>query len=917
MNMKQIRLFLYAAISALAVASCAKEAELVEPEAIASGEKTVLTLSLGVSDTKTALVGGKTTWTAGDVIRVYNATGTYFQDVKVPAAATGLAAAEVEVNLKDSVYYAVYPAAAANGCSVNKVKVKLPNNPDGLFSSANICAAKSNGTNIQMRNLTAVLKVTVNSGNVVEILQINSKNAMNGACDVDLSGADPALTVTSSAKSATVAIGGVDGDYYVPVFPGKYDKEFSMTALRGNGGYQTLTSSQDNEIEINTIVPLGTIGDDLSTGLSGEGTEASPYKITNLGEYGAFAASVNLGNPYSGKFVALDADIEEAKTPIGHYLNSDEDFPFSGTFLGNNHVVNLNMDGDSGESPNYIAMFGLLGEGALVKDVKLTGKVVSSGQYIGGLAGYVRGDSDARSKIENCTNEASIEGKERVAGIAGYSSYADITSCTNKGELKAQNNVAGMVGYAYYTNVSNSNNSGAVTGTVDCGRVLILPAGSHKMTYLDASSAVGYNTVSTLGVGGISGWTQNSTIEACSNTAAITGVSKVAGIAGALFWSTSKKNTNSGTITASSDFAGGISGWNYTNTNNLEDVNSGSVSGRAAVGGIVGMTNDGISNGIITVKDCKNTGSVTSTGTVNTKFYNYGFNSTSASGGIIGLAVEYSNGNGDRYLALSNCTNDGSILGAGNAVGGIVGMRAIPLNNTQGGFIDNCVNNGPVESKLYRASGIVGVAFDRFENSGFEIRNCVNHGTIKAPYVVAGIVSWSSSAYPQKQVETDNATIRIINCLNDGDVLYDKTAYAENAGPYAAGIVGYNQKVRVYNSFNAGAVKPISGDPNEYDAKLRAEITSALGRYSIFNYVYSFKTGLPIATATSVNTPIGVVGDITAQVKETGEFEASVEILGKEYEKPAEALNAWIAGVTSTPALYLKWKDSNKGPVLE
>ena len=98
---------------------------------------------------------------------------------------------------------------------------------------------------------------------------------------------------------------------------------------------------------------------------------------------------------------------------------------------------------------------------------------------------------------------------------------------------------------------------------------------------------------------------------------------------------------------------------------------------------------------------------------------------------------------------------------------------------------------------------------------------------------------------------------------------------------------------------------------------MRAEITSALGRYSIFNYVYSFKTGLPIATATSVNTPIGVVGDITAQVKETGEFEASVEILGKEYEKPAEALNAWIAGVTSTPALYLKWKDSNKGPVLE
>ena len=150
MNMKQIRLFLYAAISVLAVASCAKEAELVEPEAIASGEKTMLTLSLGNSDTKTALVGGKTTWTAGDVVRIYNATGTYFQDVKVPAAATGLASAELEVSMKDSVYYAVYPAAAADGCSVGKVNVKLPGNPDGLFSSANICAARSNGTRCAM-----------------------------------------------------------------------------------------------------------------------------------------------------------------------------------------------------------------------------------------------------------------------------------------------------------------------------------------------------------------------------------------------------------------------------------------------------------------------------------------------------------------------------------------------------------------------------------------------------------------------------------------------------------------------------------------------------------------------------------------------------------------------------------------------
>ena len=108
LNMKQIRLFLYAAISVLAVASCAKT-ELVEPEALASGESTVLTLSLGSAETKTALVGGKTTWVEGDVVRIYNATGTFYQDVKVPASAAGQKTTQLEVNMADSVYYAVYP----------------------------------------------------------------------------------------------------------------------------------------------------------------------------------------------------------------------------------------------------------------------------------------------------------------------------------------------------------------------------------------------------------------------------------------------------------------------------------------------------------------------------------------------------------------------------------------------------------------------------------------------------------------------------------------------------------------------------------------------------------------------------------------------------------------------------------------
>ena len=887
---------------------------MTEPVQAEPGEATVLTLEFDA--TKTALVGGKTTWVAGDKVRIYSAKGTWYYDAEVVAADAGKASAQVEINFKDTLYYAVYPVESANGISGGKVGIKIPNNPDGRFDSANICVGEvHNGSTLQMHNVTGVMKITVSSGNVIEILQFSSQNGMNGTYSVDASGDVPVVTEGTTTKSATVAVGGIDRDYYIPVGPGTYDAEFSVTALRGNGGYQTLTSTKANVVAINTIVPLGVIGNDLSKGLSGEGTESSPYLITNIGEYGAFTASVNLGNPYTGKVVKLDTDVADIKTPIGYYVASDEQFPFSGTFLGNNHTIGLNLDGGNCKVPNFVGAFGLIGPGATVKDLTVSGTVSSTGDYIGGLAGYISGTDDERATVQNVQCTASVEGANQVSGIAGYACYTTVENCTNKGAITGDTNAAGIVGYAYNGNVKNCKNEGAIVGKKDCGRVLFLPAGSHVMAYLDATSTVSYGTISTQGIGGITGWTQNVTVEGCSNVANISGVSKVAGISGALYWSTSKSNTNSGTITASSDFAGGISGWNYTSATNSDDINTGAVSGRAAVGGIVGMTNNGISSAVMTVKNCKNTGAVTSTGKVDTKFYNYGFGSTSAAGGIIGLAVEYYNGSGDRYLALTNCTNEGSVVGEGNAVGGIVGMRAVPMNNQQKGYIDGCVNNGNVESKLYRAGGIAGVTFDRFENSGFEIRNCVNHGTVKAPYVVAGIVSWTSSAYPAAAVTNEATAIRIINCYNDGEIVYSKTAYDDGKGPYAAGIVGYNQKVRVYNCYNGGAIKPTDGSaPNEYDSKLLGEVNACLGRYAFFNYLYARSSDFNINGPQAVNSPIGEMGDVLGRVKTDGTLESPVTVKNKDYDTPEAALNAWIAGVTASPTLYYKWK---KGPVFD
>ena len=86
-NMKKIYLFLLAAAGILAVASCARE-ELIDKSGEAVNEETT-TLTFSFGETKTALVDGKTTWEAGDKIRVYTSNAGFYRDVEVPAEAVG------------------------------------------------------------------------------------------------------------------------------------------------------------------------------------------------------------------------------------------------------------------------------------------------------------------------------------------------------------------------------------------------------------------------------------------------------------------------------------------------------------------------------------------------------------------------------------------------------------------------------------------------------------------------------------------------------------------------------------------------------------------------------------------------------------------------------------------------------------
>ena len=932
--MKQIRLFLYAAISALAVASCAKEAELVEPEAIASGEKTVLTLSLGGSDTKTALVGGKTTWTAGDVVRIYNATGTYSQDVEVPAAATGLASAELEVSMKDTMYFAVYPATAANGCSAGKVGIKLPSNPDGLFASANICAAQSKGTNLQMRNVTAVLKVNINSGNVIEILQVNAKNAMVGTYEADLSGADPVLTAKSGTKSATVAVGGVDGDYYIAVAPGTYAEEFSVTALRGNGGYQTLTSSQSNEVAINTIVPLGTIGNDLSNGLSGEGTEGNPYVIANLGEWGAFVASVNLGNPYAGKFIKLDTDVEEGvNTPIGYYIAADEQFPFAGHFAGNSHSIKVDIEGENCKSQSYCALFGLVDAGASISDINVSGSVKATGDYAAGIIGCARGAESDSVRISNCKSSVVVTTNGvYVGGVVAHASYAVVNNCSNTGDLTGDNTVAGVLAYGFHSVVNNGINSGSVKATKNSATAMYYH-GANAYVIENGAGSGSFNN----GVGGVVGYAQNTDLYDCSNSGNVSAFMKVGGVLGQGYWSTIKNATNSGTVVGTGQLsvradsqvgfqwgsvAGGIVGWINTYGYVADCNNSGNVKSKGGNGGIVGhITTQNNSSSYPKIIKCINTGKIESE-----EAYSGGtaYVANPAVGGICGSEYIYRT-----YVpSITGCVNKGDVSSTTNNVGGILGL-AYQGQAIRGGTptIDNCVNEGNVTAKFW-VGGILGVSGSRYTSMLTTVVNCANHGKVLATGYAADKRLPSSGAGGIVGVTTafnlnyrPDRQIRIANCYNDGDVLFRNK---DAVKPRVGGIIGCSWGAgEIWNNYNCGFVGLESKEPLSDD--LKKYVGAVAGQQDKNNISFSYSLadildGQVIGTAekdSEVDATVAANTVVTYDAEGTLKMPVTVNKI--DCTTLLQALNEWQNAHASDDNAYKynNWTGNAAHPVLD
>ncbi len=327
--------------------------------------------------------------------------------------------------------------------------------------------------------------------------------------------------------------------------------------------------------------------------------------ISTAAELRSFATAVNNGNDYSGKTVELanDIDLENSSfTPIGKFGAL-----FRGTFDGNgNKITGLYIS-----SGSYSALFGVVEEPAIIKNVTVSGSInVSNGNGIGGIAGGVRGGAT----IKNCISNVNVTGAEGVGGIFGYTmgnAGIIIENCVNNGNITGTSTkVGGITGYIYSeAKIINCINNGKITSSysdtdeyISLGGIAGGSTGKITITGCENNGEVEATKVAR-GVGGIIGYVEDSDTVDISNSCNkgnVTNTANMAWYTGGIIGYHSNESSkiskcyNAGTITANS-YLGGIAAFfegTIENAYNIGTVNGNiSLAGDSSLyipGGIVG-----------------------------------------------------------------------------------------------------------------------------------------------------------------------------------------------------------------------------------------------------------------------------------------------------------------------------------------
>ena len=270
------------------------------------------------------------------------------------------------------------------------------------------------------------------------------------------------------------------------------------------------------------------------------------------------------------KDIVLENDIDmtgkTGQTPIGNATTA-----FTGSFIGVKKADGTNpeikgLDIKTTAATNRWGLIGYATGNVTVKNITVSGEISSAG---GGVAGIVGAMVGGNLVIEDCVNYCTVTSTNaaasRAGGILGIAQNAGVSvrNCVNYGAISGVVHAGGVVG-RFETTTGKTGFTMEVVGCINNGAV----SSSGAASEFDKDNGVGGIIGSAVDRGGIT-----MTISRCLNTGDVNGKTCVGGILGQpANMTTPDLSTgahvikvtdcmNTGNITASGMYAGGIVGY--------------------------------------------------------------------------------------------------------------------------------------------------------------------------------------------------------------------------------------------------------------------------------------------------------------------------------------------------------------------
>jgi Zn-dependent metalloprotease len=328
--------------------------------------------------------------------------------------------------------------------------------------------------------------------------------------------------------------------------------------------------------EINNVISASKAVE-ISLFSGGTGTSDDPYLISDALDLVQLGSRSYFWNKYFRQIADIDLS---AYAGTSFNVIGDDANAFTGVFDGNSHTIS-NLTYTSSTGRDYAGLFGYIGAGGLVKNVKLSDVKINAGNgyYIGGLAGAndgiiencsivggsVEGDSYTGSlvgydgnTVTNCSADVNVSGVDSIGGLVGANdSGATITESFAEGSVTGDTFVGGLVGGNYGT-IRNSFASNLVWGISGAGGL----TGDNYNGTITKSYAFG-NVSGAILVGGLAGFNDYSQVTDCYAHGSASGDSMVGGLVGENHYGSRITRCYSvGHVTANSN-VGGLVGKNF------------------------------------------------------------------------------------------------------------------------------------------------------------------------------------------------------------------------------------------------------------------------------------------------------------------------------------------------------------------